>query len=88
MLKFFRKIRQKLLEANMGDSHYRDLIWVEQKNIKAVTVPLGTGYNGKFAFGKNHIAYLPTGQAGLRHAIPDYISGFYPYFVPTGHLLH
>lgn len=45
-----------------------------------LSVPLGTGYDRKSAFGTNHMAYL-------RHAIPDYKSIFYPYFVPTGQIL-
>jgi hypothetical protein len=43
-----------------------------------ITVPLGTGYVGKTKLCKNHFAYL-------RHAVSDYTSAFYRYFVPTGH---
>lgn len=110
MIKFFSKIRQKLLQDlpsvqagnKIGNnlkyatgeiqflktlimSPVRDLIWVEQTISQDTTVPLGTGYVGKTKLCKNHIAYLPTGQAGLRHAISDYTSAFYRYFVPTGH---
>lgn len=59
-------------------SPVRDLIWVEQTISLDTTVPLGTGYGGKTTLCKNHIAYL-------RHAISDYTSAFYRYFVPTGH---
>lgn len=59
-------------------SPFRDLIWVEQTISQDTTVPLGTGYVGKTTLCKNHIAYL-------RHAISDYTSAFYLYFVPTGH---
>ena len=106
MLKFFRKIRQKLVEGLLAGnkignylkyaigeiyiliiskSPFRDLIWVEQTISQDTIVPLGTGYVGKPTLCKNHIAYLPTGQAGLRHAISDYTSAFYQSFVPTGH---
>lgn len=67
------------------NSPFRDLIGVEQTISQDTTLPLGTGYVGKPTFFKTHIAYLPTGQAGLRHAISYYTSAFYLYFVLTGH---
>lgn len=59
-------------------SPVRDLIWVKQTISQDTTVPLGTGYVEKTTLCKNHIAYI-------RHAISDYTSAFYRYFVPTGH---
>ncbi len=100
MILLFRKISQKLLRENkvgtpaLPEGRYlkyaigeilllgkqspaRDLIWVEQTISQTSSVPLGTGYVGIPTEDINHIAYL-------RHAIPDYISVFYRYFVPTG----
>jgi hypothetical protein len=62
----------------MSKSPFWDLIWVEQTISQDTTVPLGTGYVGNPTLCKNHVAYL-------RHAISDYTSVFYRYFVPMGH---
>ena len=72
-----------ILESEIGNNcPFRDLIWVEQSISQGTTVPLGTGYVGNPTIGTFHIAYLPTGQAGLRHAIFVFRSVFYLYFVP------
>jgi hypothetical protein len=78
-------IYQKLLEENKAGSPFRDYIWVEQSIGDDPTVPLGTEYEGPFRI-TNHIAYLRTGQAGLRHVNYCYPPIFYRYAVPKGAL--
>jgi hypothetical protein len=78
-----------ILESEIGNNcPFRDLIWVEQSISQGTTVPLGlpvpqagTGYVGNPTIGTFHIAYLPTGQAGLRHAIFVFRSVFYLYIL-------
>ncbi len=96
MLKFFRKIRQKLLQQNKIGNYLKYAFGEIQFLIMLIISPVRDFIWVEQTISQDTTVPLGTGYLGkttlfknnfayLRHANSDYKSAIYRYFVPTGH---